>query len=127
MQSLRDRLEKAINETKGWAGLPMKSKCLKYDIPSSACFPLSSVGKEQWGPIAYQCGKGYETSQAVSMAGDKQITTVTVSFMEFNKTKIVSFGNEQRAETYRTSCTDSLRKDFYSTLTEIFFLRPCPR
>jgi hypothetical protein len=89
----------------------MKSKCLKYDIPSSACFPESSgtVGKEQWGPIAYQYGDGYE----MSVASDNTITSYTVTNNPFNKTKTDSFGKEHNAETYRIRGEQALSKDFY--------------
>lgn len=87
----------------------MKSKCLKYDIPSSACFPVLSVGKEQWGPIAYEYGDGYEASQ--NIAEDKITNTITKK--DFNKTKTDLFGKEHNTETYRIRSEGALSKDFY--------------
>ncbi len=107
---MRDELEKMVNTVQGWAGLPMRSKCLKYDVPSSTCIPLGATGKQQWGPISYQKEAGFTTSQ--SGAGP---VTYTVTFTEFNKTKVDDFGISRRLESFRTAAASTLTKDFYGS------------
>ena len=91
----------------------MKSKCLKYEIPSSTCIPLSTRGKHQWGPISYQNGDGYTSAQATNT--DTGTTTVTVTFTEFNKTKKDEFSIDRNLETFRVAEDSTVTKDFYGS------------
>jgi hypothetical protein len=109
---MRDELEKMVNTVQGWAGLPMRSKCLKYEVPSSTCIPLAATGKQQWGPISYKNGDGYTTVTTTSETG---INTITVTFTEFNKTQKDAFGNDRSLESFRVAATSTLTKDFYGS------------
>ena len=108
---MRAKLETFVNETKGWAGLPMKSKCLTYQIPSTTCVPLSLLEKQQWGPFPYVAGQGF--NYTASSAGSK--TTVTFTTIPFVSTATDSFGVRRPLQDYRTlSSSPSVpSRDFY--------------
>ncbi len=119
---MRDALELMVNKTQGWVGLPMKSKCLKYDAPSSTCIPLGQIGKQQWGPIAYQEGNGYTTTVTYSTS-QPIITTNIVTTSNFNRTKTDTDGKELPLEAYRTADDNILTKDIYGTVLIFGFLK----
>ena len=63
---MRTELEKMVNLTQGWVGLPMASKCLNYNVPSSTCTPLDLVERQQWGPFPYVTGDPFNVSQTTA-------------------------------------------------------------
>jgi hypothetical protein len=116
-----------VNTVQGWTGLPMRSKCLKYDVPSSTCIPLGANGKQQYGPISYKNGDGY-TMVATSESGT---VTYTLTFTEFNKTEKDAFGNDRNLEKFRTAADSTLTKDVYGSSDYLphfsALLAPTPR
>ena len=77
-----------MNRTQGWVGLPMISKCLNYNVPSSTC-TLLTADKQQRGPISYVTGDPYNITSTTLASGVDQ---VTVNPIPFATTKADAFG-----------------------------------
>ena len=115
---MRTKLEKRVNETlQGLAGLPMKSKCLKYNRPSSTCVWPYFINQEvlRYGPVAYQDGVGFTLSYSDSGGNGK--TTITLQQVPYNSTKVDEFGVARSLEDFRVPSLsiNTMPKDVYGT------------
>ena len=101
-----------MNRTQGWVGLPMKSKCLNYNVPSSTCVPLNILEKQQWGPIDYVEGEPYDYKPESS---ESKSTEYRLWVKPFQTNYNDSFGVLRPLQSYRTIPAQSnvLSADFY--------------
>jgi hypothetical protein len=115
IQELRTALERFINNTKGLAGLPLRSKCMNYKVPSTTCAPVGLGASVQlWGPFNYVTGKGYNLSTSVSTT-----TTHTFTGIPFSTTMEDDFRIPRPLQSYRVNDpakSSLITQDFYGSV-----------